>query len=394
MRRPLLPFRFLAGPVLFLAGWGACAGPQVPPVPLAPQVQDPAGSPLLDPALTRAAARKAPVVVVVHAEWCAPCNELELRVLEGPDPKAVLGDAELVKVDFEDSAGHALASRLRVLGLPTTLVLRPDGAGGWREHGRVEGFDNVDDFRQSLRAALDRPEPVQVTCPPDRLTDLRPEAPAASLLPALRCAAEGLRGPDAPGLAARLRAIADAPGWRDPAQRWSEAERQQLVDGLRLSGRYDARVAGDPTRCAQTFATLAAWPGTPARMRPGVVYWQAKCSLDAGKLAEGLGVLDAYLAAEQHSAAARELVADLLVHAKVEPQRARDLLVQVVTADPSNHWAHYLLAELALRAGDREAARRELSLANQLKPNTAIYLRHLARLQGDGHLPPEQPAQP
>lgn len=114
-----------------------------------------------------------------------------------------------------------------------------------------------------------------------------------------------------------------------------------------------------------------------------MVFWQARCLAKNSENQAAMSVLNTYLSAEKFSNPAKELVADLLVHEKLEPDRAQSLLNEVTTADPYNHWAFYLMGELATERGDRVAGRKYLVTANRIKPGVALYMRHLRRLQGD-----------
>jgi len=52
----------------------------------------------------------------------------------------------------------------------------------------------------------------------------------------------------------------------------------------------------------------------------------------------------------------------------------------VVSASPTDHWAHYLLGKLAAAQQDLAAARSHFAEAVRLQPKVALYARHLARI--------------
>ncbi len=333
-------------------------------------------------ALEQAKTKNTSVVAVVHADWCGPCNELQLRVFDTPGGREVLASQIVLPVDFEDPVGSVIAARLRVLGLPTTLVLRPDGSS-LKEYARIEGFDSAEEYRTQLLTALERKTPAVQGCSnaDDRPLDASREV--AMLLPDLECSAQQLLS-DAGSVAAdRLRGFFNDHQWYAKAAAWTVPDRKRLLDVGRSLGRYESRVARKQDQCAQVFASMAQWPAIDAKDVPGMVFWQARCLAKNSQGEQAMSVLNTYLSAEKFSNAAKELVADLLVHEKLEPDRAQTLLSEVTAANPDNHWAFYLLGELATQRGDRVAGRKYLVTANRIKPGVALYMRHLRRLQGD-----------
>lgn len=365
--------------LVFVAACGASQKAEERAVEVDPAV---AADAWLAKALEQAKAKNSAVVAVVHADWCGPCNEMQLRVHDTPVGRELVAGQILLPVDFEDAVGGVLASRLRVLGLPTTLVLRPDG-NTLKEYARIEGFDSAEEYRAQLLTALERKTPAVQGCSnaDDRPLDAGREV--AMLLPDLECSAQQLLSDSGVVAATRLRSFFEDHQWHAKAAAWPPAERKRLLDVGRSLGRYESRVARKQDQCAQVFASMAQWPTIDAKDVPGMVFWQARCLAKNSENQAAMSVLNTYLSAEKFSNPAKELVADLLVHEKLEPDRAQSLLNEVTTADPYNHWAFYLMGELATERGDRVAGRKYLVTANRIKPGVALYMRHLRRLQGD-----------
>ncbi len=378
MKRQGLRVRLVAG----LAGLSAClcaCGAATPSVRAQPSEAEAATRALAN-LRRRAAESNQPVVAIVHARWCGPCNELETRVLDTPEGKQLMQHTIVLPIDFEDAVGGAVSARLRVIGLPTTLVLRVEG-DRLREYGRVEGFETAPEYRLALQTALERTAPAKAGC--DNADDraLAPLADARTLLPDLDCSATRLQSEEPGDAADKIRTLLTDPAFAKTGTGWSEDERGRLADFITILGRYDSRVARQSDLCADDFARLAAWPGLPEKRKPGAVFWHARCLNKAGRSAEALNVLTNWLSGRADDPAAKELVADLLVHEHLELARARQLLLEVVKVKPENDWAWYLLGEVATQQGDTRAAIEHLRKADLLKPGVALYVRHLAQLR-------------
>lgn len=356
----------------------------------AAQGQDQAAAQVLAGVQRRAAGEHKPVVAVIHADWCGPCNELDARVLDTPPGQQILQNAIVLPVDFEDGIGGAVSAHLRVLGLPTTVVLRPEG-DHLREYGRIEGFETAPEYMQALQTLLERTTPLPTGCSNADDRPLRADVLAGTLLPDVECTAARLQS-DEPGDAAeKLRGLLADPGFSTMGKDWPDDFRQRLADAMTVLGRYDSRVARQPQRCAEDFARLAAWPSLPEKRKAGAHFWHARCLVKAGRGVEAEAVLQNWLSTHADDAEAKELVADLLVHEKLEPGQARRLLAEVLKAKPEDDWAWYLLGELDTQAGDTTAAIEHLRKADTLKPGVALYMRHLARLRSPSPTPQRVP---
>jgi DsbC/DsbD-like thiol-disulfide interchange protein len=95
--------------------------------------------------------RRAPFVLEFHADWCAPCREMEERTFRDPRVLAAGSDVSFLSVDMtepDDFIERVLRS-FRVHAAPTTIFF---DSGGKEWHRRA-GFIGPDEFAQLLREA-------------------------------------------------------------------------------------------------------------------------------------------------------------------------------------------------------------------------------------------------
>ena len=85
----------------------------------------PKGFPLLDEAMAKANAENTPIVLDLHAEWCAPCRQLERVTFPDPKVKALLEQTVFLRIDTDKYPD--IAQRLGVEGLPDIRFVLPDG---------------------------------------------------------------------------------------------------------------------------------------------------------------------------------------------------------------------------------------------------------------------------
>ena len=87
-------------------------------------------------ALTTAREAGRLLLVDFYADWCGPCQVMETRVLTDAEVRKALEGFQTLKLDTdkypEPSRGY------RVVGLPTLLVLGPDGEELYRHEGPIE----------------------------------------------------------------------------------------------------------------------------------------------------------------------------------------------------------------------------------------------------------------
>lgn len=105
-------------------------------------------------ALKAAKADRRHVLLDFGADWCLPCREMDRTTFRDP---AVVRAAEpfvplKVDVTADDADANAVMSRFGVAGVPTYVVLRPDGS----EHERLVGFVPAARMREVLETLAPR----------------------------------------------------------------------------------------------------------------------------------------------------------------------------------------------------------------------------------------------
>jgi thiol:disulfide interchange protein len=107
--------------------------------------------PSLDDALAEATKRDSLVVVDAYADWCGWCKVLDEKTLSTKQVRAELKSFALCKLDTEKYP--AISKRLRVRGLPTTLVLDKTGKIIASKAGFVPPDVYIAFLKQAVRAA-------------------------------------------------------------------------------------------------------------------------------------------------------------------------------------------------------------------------------------------------
>jgi hypothetical protein len=341
--------------------------------PAAVLARKPVEDPLM-PAVVRSVRDGKAVLVFFQAEWCEPCNELEARVLESPKPAAaaLLQRVHVVRYDFDSDLGQAASRQLAVMSLPTTLVLRPvvaEGPSGtplgYREIERVEGFEDAASWIAAVDAAVRRdPHATRALCTTWK------EKRGPGHLELLACAATSLQS---------VRDGAAAAEWIEPRVTGEvpRAARPAARAAARALQRYWLRVRGDAGRCAEVAARTGQLAADDAEARAGFAYWHALCLKRSGQVARAVAVLEEHgrRAGTERKArdAARLLAADLLVHERIEPARARELLAAARRDEPGNDEAWYLSARLERDQRRFREARDLIRRARALAPQKALY---------------------
>jgi len=107
-------------------------------------------TPFSDDALARAVAAGKPSLIDFEAEWCLPCREMDKTTFRDPAVVRAASRVATFKVDVTaaDDRANDLMSRYNVAGVPTYVLLDPDG----HEKRRFVGFVHVPEMVQALEA--------------------------------------------------------------------------------------------------------------------------------------------------------------------------------------------------------------------------------------------------
>ena len=317
-------------------------------------------------ALAAARAENRLVLVAVEATWCPSCRQLERNVFERAASRLPQDRLLGAKVDFDTPEGQAFVQRYRVVGLPTTVVLDPDGG----EKGRVEGFDDdpehdgVGDYVAGIRRAMEGADDLA------GLVRRQQAAPADPKIAAETGAAQLAHGNETEGI--RLLELART---LDPKN-----EAGANVDATRILGRYEARVRRDFDRALAYFREgVAAAGDSPAAW--GFRYWIAMVLEQAGRHDEAVAFLDALMVEYPEFAEPPALKAEFLYMNRLDNEEALGLATKAAEIEPTDDWNHYLVGVLAERVGRRTVALQAARRAVELAPGKAIYEELLERLE-------------
>jgi len=109
--------------------------------------------PLSEQSLAAAQAQARPMLVDFQAAWCLPCRKMERTTFVDPAFVETARNFSLLKADVteQDEIAEALMERFTVVGVPTYVLLAPDG----RELRRFESYVDADDMVAAMREALE-----------------------------------------------------------------------------------------------------------------------------------------------------------------------------------------------------------------------------------------------
>jgi thiol:disulfide interchange protein len=103
-----------------------------------------------DLALEKAQAENRAILIDFWAVWCKECKEMDKHAFQDPHVRSLLDEFILLKVDVDDVP--QLKSQFLVVGMPTVVVVSPDGT----EITRAVGYQTADQMYKVLKEALER----------------------------------------------------------------------------------------------------------------------------------------------------------------------------------------------------------------------------------------------
>ncbi|MEM1185019.1 MAG: thioredoxin family protein [Planctomycetota bacterium] len=103
----------------------------------------------LDEAMAQAEATDRPVVAVVTADWCPPCQHLKRTTLQDERVAGWLSENAVAVTIVEGQHNDDLA-RLPIEVFPTTYVIKDSTIVG-----QAQGYRDTDDFLEFLQTASD-----------------------------------------------------------------------------------------------------------------------------------------------------------------------------------------------------------------------------------------------
>jgi thiol:disulfide interchange protein DsbD len=107
--------------------------------------------PFSEEAIAQATQSRRPVLIDFQAAWCLPCREMDRTTFRDPAVVRATRDFAALRADVtaQDEHAEALMTRWEVPGVPTYVILGPDG----QERRRFVGFVPADRMLEGLRAA-------------------------------------------------------------------------------------------------------------------------------------------------------------------------------------------------------------------------------------------------
>lgn len=303
---------------------------------------------------------KKPILMQVHAHWCAPCNQLTYEVIDTPAGRNLLKKAVGIRVDFETADGREVTKKYSVLGLPTTLVLTPKG----EEIGRVLGYGGSRFYISAISDALAGRKGFKAV---EAAYKKNPKNSRMKLAYASALLHKGK--------------IAQA---KTMLSSMMVKGNPLAGSAFRIWGRWLVRVQRRGEEGAKHFEkAVEFFKGT--RYANGYRYWAAKGWQIAGKPAKAIAQFNAWIEQEPKNIWAKFAKVDFMVHHKYPAKQTSALLKGLLKRATNNAWVYYLLAQVEEQANNKAAAKAAIQKALKLHPSSAMYKYYAQRLNGKKH---------
>ncbi len=158
LRQTLLLLLLLGGAFFFWRGLAGLTGPSASGITGQGEISRQASVNWrsdLDNALSEASSAGKPLLLDAYADWCTACKELESKTFSVQSLAELLNEAFIpVKLDFtrKNETNQGWRRDYSIIGLPTIIILAPDGT----EKTRFSGFMNAADLEKLLQQVLSR----------------------------------------------------------------------------------------------------------------------------------------------------------------------------------------------------------------------------------------------
>lgn len=305
---------------------------------------------------------KKPLIVNIHAEWCAPCNQLANEVLFTQAAKVLLKGAIGVRFDFETKKGRVFTTKYGIIGLPSTLVLSPTG----KELGRIQGYPGRKEFLKTMKDVLAGRASLEVLA---KQAKASPKDPAVQMKYAQALL---FRGKIDQG--------------RALLKPFMKGKDRYAAQAFRIWGRWLLRVQRKGKPAVTHFMNARMhFAGSP--YESGFLYWAAKAYQELGQHKKALALFDEWAKKASKKVMPLMYKADFMVHYKYPTADIKTLLKVVMKKVPQSAWLHYLLAQVLHREGKRKEALEAIGVSLQRAPRRAIYINFARQLAGKGRDP-------
>ncbi len=105
-------------------------------------------------AFARVREEERPILLYFSADWCLPCKELSVTTFRSPEVLSATEGLTLLKVNLttaDDRAAAEFRRSFEVVGVPTLIILGPNGDELWRNVGYITADDLVDAIKGALK---------------------------------------------------------------------------------------------------------------------------------------------------------------------------------------------------------------------------------------------------